>query len=178
MSVGPRIEIAGQLREPDVIGLHAGHDFAADLPYRCVVEAEKMRLDFFFFRTVLIPSDPYQRDITTDVLPEQLLRFEQLVFVVLLEDAHADAVDIVCERKQTDFQKIAANLYEVEYEITLRNHKPGPVSVEVNEPIGGTWRMLQSSHMWAKTSVWAAQFAVPVATDGAATLKFRVRVTY
>ena len=56
-----------------------------------------------------------------------------------------------CERKQTDFQKIASNVYEVEYEITLRNHKATPVTVEVNEPIGGTWRMLQSSHEWTKT---------------------------
>ena len=34
-----------------------------------------------------------------------------------------NAFDVVCERKQTDFQKIATNVYEVEYEITLRNHK-------------------------------------------------------
>jgi hypothetical protein len=89
-----------------------------------------------------------------------------------------NAFDVVCERKQTDFQKIASNVYEIEYEITLRNHKASPVAVEVNEPIGGTWRMLQSSHEWTKTSAWAAQFAVPVAADGAAVLKYRVRVTY
>ena len=89
-----------------------------------------------------------------------------------------NAFDVVCERKQTDFQKIASNVYEVEYEITLRNHKATPVAVEVNEPIGGTWRMLQSSHEWTKTSAWAAQFAVPVAADGTAVLKYRVRVTY
>ena len=89
-----------------------------------------------------------------------------------------NAFDVVCERKQTDFQKIAANIYEVEYEITLRNHKTTPVTVEVNEPIGGTWRMLQSSHEWTKTSAWAAQFTVPVAVDGAAVLKYRVRVNY
>ena len=53
-----------------------------------------------------------------------------------------------------------------------------PVTVEVNEPIGGTWRMLQSSHPWTKTSAWAAQFMVPVAADGTAVLKYRVRVTY
>ena len=34
-----------------------------------------------------------------------------------------NAFDVVCERKQIDFQKIAGNIYEVEYEITLRNHK-------------------------------------------------------
>jgi len=89
-----------------------------------------------------------------------------------------NAFDVVCERKQTDFQRIGGNVYDVEYEITLRNHKATPVSVEVNEPIGGTWRMLQSSHEWTKTSAWAAQFAVPVAADGTAVLKYRVRVTY
>jgi hypothetical protein len=89
-----------------------------------------------------------------------------------------NAFDVACERKQTDFQRIAANTYEVEYEITLRNHKAMPVTIEVNEPIGGTWRMLQSSHEWTKTSAWAAQFMVPVGVDGTAVLKYRVRVTY
>jgi hypothetical protein len=89
-----------------------------------------------------------------------------------------NAFDVVCERKQTDFQKIASNVYDVEYEITLRNHKTTPVTIEVNEPIGGTWRMLTSSHPWEKTSAWAAQFTVPVAADQAVALKYRVRVTY
>ncbi|MCM3879606.1 MAG: DUF4139 domain-containing protein [Vicinamibacterales bacterium] len=89
-----------------------------------------------------------------------------------------NAFDVVCERKQIDFQKIAGSTYEVEYEITLRNHKTVPVTVEVNEPIGGSWRMLQSSHEWTKTSAWASQFTVPVVPDGTAVLKYRVRVTY
>ncbi|HEV3215033.1 MAG TPA: DUF4139 domain-containing protein [Vicinamibacterales bacterium] len=89
-----------------------------------------------------------------------------------------NAFDVVCERKQTDFEKIAGSTYEVEYEITLRNHKALPVTVEVNEPLGGTWRMLQSSHTWTKTAAWAAQFMVPVNPDGTAVLKYRVRVTY
>jgi hypothetical protein len=89
-----------------------------------------------------------------------------------------NAFDVVCERKQTDFQKIAPSTYEVEYEVTLRNHKALPVSVEVNEPIGGTWRMLQSSHEWTKTSAWAAQFSVAVNAESAAMLKYRVRVNY
>lgn len=88
------------------------------------------------------------------------------------------AFDIVSERKQTDFQKIAANVYEMEYEITLRNHKATPVRVEVNEPVGGTWRILSSTYEWTKTAAFAAQFIVPVAADGTAILKYRVRVTY
>ena len=89
-----------------------------------------------------------------------------------------NAFDVVSERKQVDFEKIASNVYEVEYEVVLRNHKTTPVTVEVNEPIGGTWRILRSSHEWTKTDAWAAQFNVPVAPDGASTLRYRVRVTY
>ena len=66
----------------------------------------------------------------------------------------------------------------MEYEITLRNHKTAPVSVEVNEPIGGTWRMQHASHEWTKSDAWAASFKVPVAADGTSVLKYRVRVTF
>ena len=77
-----------------------------------------------------------------------------------------NAFDVVCERNQTDFRKIAPNVYELEYEIVLRNHKTIPITVEVNEPIGGTWRMLTSSHEWTKTAAWAAGFTVPVKEGG------------
>jgi hypothetical protein len=89
-----------------------------------------------------------------------------------------NAFDIVSERKQTDFERIANDVYEFGYEVTLRNHKTTPVTVEVNEPIGGSWRMLESSHPFEKTAAFAAQFKVPVAADGAATLKYRMRVAY
>jgi hypothetical protein len=89
-----------------------------------------------------------------------------------------NAFDVVCERNQIDFEKIAGNVYELEYEIALRNHKATAVAVEVHEPLGGTWRMIRSSHEWTKTAAWAARFTVPVAAGGTATLKYRVRVTY
>ena len=89
-----------------------------------------------------------------------------------------NAFDVVAERKQTDFQRIAPNVYDIEYEITLRNHKTVPIAVDVNEPIGGTWKVLRSSHEWTKTDAWAAQFKIPVAADGTSVLKYRVRVTY
>ena len=88
------------------------------------------------------------------------------------------AFDVTCERNQIDFAKVAPNVYELEYEITLRNHKTAPITVDVNEPIGGTWKMIRSSHNWNKTAAWAAGFSVPVAPDATAVLKYRVRVTY
>jgi hypothetical protein len=89
-----------------------------------------------------------------------------------------NAFDVVCERNQTDFEKISDSVYEMEFAITLRNHKAVPIAVQVNEPVGGTWRMVRSTHEWQKTAAWAAQFTVPVPADSSATLKYRVRVTY
>jgi len=89
-----------------------------------------------------------------------------------------NAFDVVAERKQIDFQKIANNVYEVEYEVVIRNHKATPITVEINEPIGGTWRIVRSTHEYTKTDAWAAQFNVAAAADGTARLNYRVRVTY
>ena len=89
-----------------------------------------------------------------------------------------DAFDIVAERKQTDYRVIARNVYEYAYEIKIRNHKDGPVNVIVNEPIGGDWEMISSTFEAKKTAAFAAQFNVPVAKDGEATLSYRVRVKY
>ena len=88
------------------------------------------------------------------------------------------AFDIVAERKQTDWEKIADSVYEMAFEITLRNHKSAPITVEVNEPIAGDWRMLTSTHEHTKTDAFAAQFKVPVAANGEAVLRYRVRVRW
>jgi hypothetical protein len=89
-----------------------------------------------------------------------------------------NAFDIVAERKQTDFKKLSDRMYEFEYEITVRNHKALPISVEVNEPIGGDWEMVNSTYKFTKTAAFAAQFDVPVDKDGTSVLKYRVRVRY
>lgn len=90
-----------------------------------------------------------------------------------------DAFDIVAERKQTDYKVLASgHLYEYAYEIKIRNHKDVPVTILVNEPIGGDWELVSSTFEAKKTAAFAAQFSVPVAKDGEATLSYRVRVRY
>src|SRR6266436_411621 len=89
-----------------------------------------------------------------------------------------NAFDIVAERKQTDYKSIATGVWEMEFEITLRNHKDSPITVEVNEPIGGDWEMLSSTYKFTKTAAWAAQFKVPVAKDGTSVLKYRIRAKW
>jgi len=89
-----------------------------------------------------------------------------------------NAFDVVAERKQTDFKKIADRVYEMEYSITLRNHKDTPITVQVNEPIGGDWEMLSSTFPATKTAAFAAQFNVPVKASGESVLTYRVRVKW
>jgi hypothetical protein len=90
-----------------------------------------------------------------------------------------DAFDIVAERKQTDYKVLSSgHLYEYAYEIKIRNHKDTPITVVVNEPIGGDWEMVSSTFEAKKTAAFAAQFNVPVAKDGESTLSYRVRIRY
>ena len=89
-----------------------------------------------------------------------------------------NAFDVVCERKQTDYKKLASDLFEMEYQITLRNHKDGPVTVEVREPIGGDWEVVNSNYKWTKVDSSTIGFQIPVDNDGTATLDYRVRVKW
>jgi hypothetical protein len=87
-----------------------------------------------------------------------------------------NAFDVTAERKQTDFQNLSNNVYETAFQITIRNHKKEPISVEVNEPVSGQWTVLQSNYKYEKTSAFSIRFSVPVPVDGQAVLNYRVRV--
>src|SRR6266446_2506164 len=89
-----------------------------------------------------------------------------------------NAFDVVAEHKQTDYKRIDTHTWEMEFEVTLRNHKDAPVIVQVNEPIGGDWEMLSSTYKYTKTAAFAAQFIVPVAKDGTSVLKYRIRARW
>jgi hypothetical protein len=89
-----------------------------------------------------------------------------------------NAFDLVCERKQTDYRRISTTTTEVAFELTLRNHKDSAVTVEVNEPIGGDWQVVDASHRWTKTAAFAARFEVPVPKDGTAVLRYRARIRW
>jgi len=89
-----------------------------------------------------------------------------------------NAFDVVSERKQVDYKSISSHVWEMEFEITLRNHKDTPVTVQVNEPIGGDWEMLSSTYPAKKTEAFAAQFNVPVKANGESVLRYRIRARW
>lgn len=89
-----------------------------------------------------------------------------------------NAFDVVCERKSVDFKKIASNQAEFEYQITLRNHKDSAVTVEVREPVGGDWEVVDSNFKWTKLDATTLSFSIPVDKNGTATLDYRVHVKW
>jgi hypothetical protein len=89
-----------------------------------------------------------------------------------------EAFDVVGNRKQTEWKKIASDTYEAAFEILLRNHKKEDVTVKVVEPIPGDWTMLGSSHEFRKTDAFNAEFLVSVPKDKETKLTYRVRMRY
>lgn len=89
-----------------------------------------------------------------------------------------EAFDLVAERKQTDWRKLASDLYEVAFEVNIRNHKDSPVIVNVIEPIPGDWEILKTSHDYKKVEAHTVQFDIPVKKDGEAKLAYRVRIRF
>lgn len=89
-----------------------------------------------------------------------------------------NAFDIVGERMQKDYKRIADNIHQAEFEIVLRNHKELDITVDVVEPMEGDWEILRSSIEHEKKDARTAVFHVPVAKNGEAKLTYRVQVRY
>jgi hypothetical protein len=86
-----------------------------------------------------------------------------------------EAFDVVAERKQIDYQ-VNGNVYETEWEISVRNHKEIPIKISVIEPAPGDWVVANSTHQYVKTSSSSIKFDVDVPKDGEIIIKYRVRV--
>jgi hypothetical protein len=89
-----------------------------------------------------------------------------------------EAFDVVGERTQKDWRKIASGVYEVEWEISLRNHKKEPVTVSVIEPMPGDWEMVRSTATFEKVDARTLRYRVSVAADGSAVVTYRVRLRF
>jgi hypothetical protein len=87
-----------------------------------------------------------------------------------------EAFDVVGERTQKEYRKLGPGLWEVEWEISLRNHKKQDQTVTVIEPVPGDWQVLHSTHAWEKPQAHTLRFSIPVPKEGAAKLVYRVRI--
>jgi hypothetical protein len=94
-----------------------------------------------------------------------------------------NAFDVTAERVQTDFKNLSKSnnqvpLYESAYAIALHNAKKEAVTVNVQEPINGDWKILNESHPHKKTSAHQATWKINVPAESDVTLKYRVQVKY
>ena len=87
-----------------------------------------------------------------------------------------DTFDVVGERTQKEWRKIASGTWEVEWEISLRNHKQSDQTVRVIEPVPGDWQVLHATHKYEKPEAHTLTFDVPVPKDGATKVLYRVRI--
>ena len=87
-----------------------------------------------------------------------------------------NAFDVVAETTTLDFRQISDRVQEITMEVKVRNHKQEAVTVHVRYNAWGGWEVLQSNFEYVRKSASLVEFAVPVAVDGEAVLRFRVRV--
>lgn len=93
-----------------------------------------------------------------------------------------NAFDVTADRVQTDFKNLSkpnqSQVYESAYAITLHNAKKEAVTVTVQEPLNGDWKILNESQPHKKTSAHQASWQVNVPAEGDVTLKYRVQMKY
>lgn len=92
-----------------------------------------------------------------------------------------NAFDVSAEKRQTDYQKIAAyggrgGMHESAYELVVRNAKREAIVVKVVEPMPGDWQMLAESQPHRKDTANTAVWLLKVPAEGEAKLNWRVRV--
>ena len=122
-------EIVGKLGEADVIGVQAGDDLLADPPHRRVVVAEELGLDLFLARRAVLLHRAHERDFAADVLSQQLVGLEEIVFVVLLEHAHARRLGQRAEVHRRGIHR-RGDVHELQIEFAGRQHQAAHVAHE------------------------------------------------
>jgi hypothetical protein len=89
-----------------------------------------------------------------------------------------DSFDVTADKKQMDYSSLSDKLFESAYEIVLKNAKKEAVSVTVQEPIPGDWKILNSSQEYTKAASNTAVWHITIPAEGKTTLSYRVQVKY
>lgn len=91
--------------------------------------------------------------------------------------------DLTADKKQTDFKRLNTdnlhvNRFESAYEIVINNAKKEAVTVIVQEPIPGDWKIIDENQPHTKPVSNTAAWKVSVPAEGSAMLKYRVQVKF
>ena len=88
------------------------------------------------------------------------------------------ATDVVATRTQTDWRKVSVEPFQSEsaWEVTVRNQKKTPVTVEVRDRIDGDWQIVESDPPARKADAQTLAVDMPVPAGGQAVARYRVRI--
>ena len=94
-----------------------------------------------------------------------------------------EAFDVTADKKQTDFKKVAGDsrynyVFESAFEVVLKNAKKEAVTVTVQEPIPGDWKILNESHPSEKATSNTAVWKISVPPEGKTSLTYRTLVRW
>lgn len=89
-----------------------------------------------------------------------------------------EAFDVVADRKQMSWSSLGDCSAESAWSIEVRNHKDEDVRVEIREPAGGDWKIINSSHKPEKDDAHNFHFDVPVPKHGKAQVAYTLRVRW
>jgi len=89
-----------------------------------------------------------------------------------------EAFDVVADRRQMEWRALGSCTSESRWQIQLRNHKDEVVEVDVMEPVGGDWTIIQSSHEWTRVDAGTFRFRVPVGARAETTINYTARVRW
>jgi len=89
-----------------------------------------------------------------------------------------EAFDVVADRRQMEWRVTGSCESQSLWDIELRNRKQEPVEVDVLEPIGGDWTILEASHTWERVDARTFRFRVPVAAGDTTRVSYRARVKW
>ena len=94
-----------------------------------------------------------------------------------------ESFDVTADKKQTDFKVLpnpqkGHNAYESAYELVLKNAKKEKVTVTVQEPIGGDWKIISESASHSKANGHLAVWKIDISAEGITMLTYRAQVKY
>lgn len=89
-----------------------------------------------------------------------------------------DAFDLVGERRDVANRRISDREREQQVEIKLRNRKRTPVTIAVEEVVGGDIEVTQKSHDFTRKDANTLAWKIPVPAGQEAVLTYTVRIRY
>ena len=111
------IEIRGDFGKSKALAVFAGDDVVADFPNLSVVVGKQSGFDFFALEiAIVVVVGVDERDFFADVFVEEFCGVEQIVFVILFEDAELRGIG---ERAEMDGGGIdgGGDVFEFEAEV-------------------------------------------------------------